>query len=248
VLAGEAVRLDPRDRELAEHLGERPAARAVGAPQDRRRGLVVDVERDAVRGPRGSVRRAVRLGDVEVEDRDAQRGAKAAGDDAGCDRGEPLEGGARQAAVSVSEPLAVAGLEAEQLLAEQPGRDVIEQRALRAGVVLDLRRHRRGERRDLGKRCGDAGRRGRLAAQRLEHRRRERRVGERRGHHRRRRQPRRERRRAGARDQPPPRREILGASRRQRAQQLLGGLHRAMVTHGRPRDAGQRGDGAQRRA
>ena len=224
VLAGEPVRLDPRDRELAEHVGQRPRARAVGAPQDRGGGLVVDVERDALREPRGAVRLARGLGDVEVDDRGAQRGREPGGGHALDQRGEPVERRGRQAAApGVLEPREVAPLEPAQLAAEQARRDVIEQRPIGAVVVLDLRRHRRRERRELGQRRDD--RRARRAAglaQRLEQRRGERGVREHRRGQRGRREPRRERGGADALDQALPRGAVLGRGPRERAQRRHG--------------------------
>src|SRR5690606_2236801 len=118
----EAVRLDPRDRQAAEHVAERPAAHAIGAAQDLGGGLVVDLERDALlRPPRAQLRR-VRLRDVEVDDRRAQRRTEAGGEDARGDRGELLERAGREAAVL--EARAVGGLEPGELSREQPRRDV----------------------------------------------------------------------------------------------------------------------------
>jgi hypothetical protein len=71
VLAGEPVRLDPRDREPRVRIRHRPAPRVLERAENRRRCLVVDLEWDAALLPPRAVRSARRLGDVEVEDRGA---------------------------------------------------------------------------------------------------------------------------------------------------------------------------------
>ena len=190
VLPREAVRLDQREHELRVRVRQWPRSRAISGAEDLRARLVVDVEGDVLRGPRRAIRRARGLRDVEMDDRGADHRQQVSRTHAVADLAQAREAGRRQP--GGLEAAEVALLEAAQLAAEQAARDVVEQRTIRAGVVLDQDRRGRRQCARLGKRGGHRIRDRSRRAQAIEQRREQRRVREHGDAQRRGRQPRRD--------------------------------------------------------
>jgi len=189
-------------------------------------------------GPRSAEREVSGLGDIEMKDRGAKRGAEPGVEHAAGDvreLSERLRGQSRLGGILKARE--VASLEPGELLAEQSRRDVIEQRtrlhvARGAGcglrddgrVVLDLRRRRVGEGSRLWERGDDLPRGRRVGrAQCLERTGSKHRIAKHARGERRRREPARDGARTSATDKSMPDGEVFGRRMRQSAQQIIHG-------------------------